>query len=198
MTSSNLSVPGRPRGVQRLAWLAFCTILPLAGCAASAGPQGPGQHPARPDRPAETTVAGAVTCASATLRIRAGREGDSQGAHGDVEFTNLGSRPCVLRGLPRVAILADGRLLAVRLVRAPNLSLSPVVLPSGRLDAADLVVYWANWCGRRQGPLSVRVTLPAGGVVTGPFNGPPDYNFVPDCIQRGHPSTVSVIGAYGP
>jgi hypothetical protein len=133
------------------------------------------------------------------LRIRAGREGENQGAHGDVELTNAGSRPCVLRGLPLVAILrADGRSLAVRLVRAPNLSLTPVVLPPGRLDAADLVVYWANWCGRRLGPLSVRVILPAGGVVTGPFNGPPDYNFVPDCIQRGQPSTVSVTEAYGP
>jgi hypothetical protein len=48
------------------------------------------------------------------------------------------------------------------------------------------------------GPLSVRVTLPAGGEVTGPFNGPPDYNFVPDCLSPGHASTVEVIDAYGP
>lgn len=133
------------------------------------------------------------------LRIRAGREGESEGAHGDIEFTNLGSRPCILRGLPRLAIVhADGKALPVRPVLAPNLSLNPVVLPSRLVDAADLVVYWADWCGRPPGPLSVRITLPAGGVVTGPFNGPPDYNLVPDCIQHGQPSTASVIDAYGP
>jgi Protein of unknown function (DUF4232) len=132
------------------------------------------------------------------LRIRAGRQGENEGADGDIEFTNVGSRSCVLRGLPRLTIVrADGESLPVRLARAASLSLSPVVLPAGKRDAADLVVYWANWCGRPPGPLSVRVTLPAGGVVTGPFNGPPDYNFVPDCIQRGQPSTISVIDAYG-
>jgi hypothetical protein len=134
------------------------------------------------------------------LQIRAGREGEEGGAHGDIEFTNVGSRPCVLRGVPRAAIVqADGKPLPVRLVRAPNLSLSPVVLAPGALDAADLVVFWANWCGRPPGPLSVRITLPAGGgVITGPFNGPPDYNFVPQCPGPGQPSTISVIDAYGP
>ena len=134
------------------------------------------------------------------LRIAAGREGESGGAHGDIEFTNVGSRPCVLRGLPRVAIVAaDGKPLPVRLVRAPNLSLSPAVLAPGTLNAADLVVFWANWCGRPPGPLSVWITLPAGGgVVTGPFNGPPDDNFVAECPGRGQPSTISVIVAYGP
>ncbi|HEY6311955.1 MAG TPA: DUF4232 domain-containing protein [Streptosporangiaceae bacterium] len=199
MTSRKLPGPGRPRSVPRLAWLAFCAVLPLAGCTASAGPASPGQHSAGPSRPASATVPAAIPCAAAVLRIRAGREGEEGGAHGDVEFTNAGLRPCVLGGLPRVAIVrADGGSLAVRLVRAPDLSLSPVVLPSGRLDAADLVIYWANWCGRPPGPLSVRVTLPAGGVVTGPFNGPPDYNFVPACLGPGQPSTVSVIDAYGP
>jgi hypothetical protein len=131
------------------------------------------------------------------LQISAGREGEMQGAHGDIEFTNVGSGPCILSGLPQVAIVqADGTSLPVQLVLAPDLSLSPVVLPSGRLDAADLVVFWANWCGPPPGPLSVRVTLATGGVVTGPFNGPPDYNFVPDCVGSGEPSTVSVTDAY--
>ncbi len=83
-------------------------------------------------------------------------------------------------------------------MRASDLSLSPVVLPAGIPDAADLVVFWANWCGRPPGPLSVRITLSAGGVVTGPFNGPPDYNLVPSCPRPGHPSTISVIDAYQP
>jgi hypothetical protein len=108
--------------------------------------------------------------------------------------------PCVLGGLPQAAIVqADGTPLPVGLVRAPNRSLRPAVLAPGTLNAADLVVFWANWCGRPPGPLSVRITLPAaGGVVTGPFNGPPDYNLVPECFSRGQPSTISVIDAYGP
>jgi hypothetical protein len=187
-----------------LASLAVLAVAMLAGCTRH-HPVSPArntvQPPAtkQPTRSASATVSATVRCASAVLRIRAGRQGENEGAHGDIEFTNVGSGPCVLRGLPQVAIVrADGRSLSVRLVRAANLSLSPVVLPSGRLDAADLVVYWANWCGRPPGPLSVRVTLAAGGVITGPFNGPPDYNFVPDCLQHGQPSTVSVIDAYGP
>jgi Domain of unknown function (DUF4232) len=132
------------------------------------------------------------------LRIRAGREGEEGGAHGDIEFTNTGSRPCALRGLPQLAIVqARGIPLPVRLIRAQDLSLSPVVLPPGALDAADLVVFWANWCGRPPGPLSVRVTLPAGGgLIAGPFNGPPDYKFVPQCTDSGQPSTISVTDAY--
>jgi Protein of unknown function (DUF4232) len=133
------------------------------------------------------------------LQIRAGRQGEMEGAHGDIEFTNVGSGPCVLRGVPQVAIVqADGTSLPVQQELAPDLSLSPVVLPSGQLNAADLVVFWANWCGPPPGPLSVRVTLATGGVVTGPFNGPPGYNFVPDCVGSGQPSTVSVTDAYAP
>ena len=134
------------------------------------------------------------------LQIRAGREGEGGGAHGDIEFTNAGSRPCVLRGLPRVAIVqAGGVSLPVRLVPAQDLSLRSVVLPPGALDAADLVVFWANWCGRLPGPLSVRVTLPAGGgQITGPFNGPPDYNFVPQCTDSGQASSISITEAYSP
>lgn len=189
---------GRSGRVPRLAWLAFCAVLALDGCTASSSSTSPGQHSAGPGT-ASATASAALPCAASVLRIRAGREGENQGAHGDVEFTDVGSRPCVLRGLPGVAIIQAGRgSLAVRLVRAPNLSLSPVVLPPGRLDAADLAVYWANWCGRPPGRLSIRVTLATGGVVTGPFDGPPDYNFVPDCTQHGQPSTVSVIDAYRP
>jgi hypothetical protein len=178
-------------------WLAVCAAVLLAGCAAPATAGG-GQHPAGSSRPASPAPA-AASCLTAVLRIRAGREGVNGGAHGDVEFTNAGSRPCELQGLPRLAIVrADGEPLPVRLVQAPNLFIRVVVLPPGRPDAADLVVYWANWCGRPPGRLSIRVTLPAGGVVTGAFNGPPDYNFVPGCRQHGQPSTISVIEAYGP
>jgi hypothetical protein len=76
--------------------------------------------------------------------------------------------------------------------------LSAAVLPASQPNAADLGVFWANWCGPAPGPLSVRVTLAAGGVVTGPFDGPPDYDYVPLCTGPGAPSTISVSRAYGP
>ena len=199
MTYLTRPVSGQPRSAPRLEVLALCASLALVGCSAADGPTNQGPQSAGPDRQASPTVSAVALCTSPMLRIKAGREGESQGAHGDIEFTNVGSRPCVLRGLPQVAIVAaNGKSLPVRLVRAPDLSLSPVVLPTGTLDAADLVVFWANWCGRPPGPLSVRITLSAGGVVTGPFNGPPDYNLVPGCPGPGHPSTISVIDAYGP
>ncbi|HEX4091061.1 MAG TPA: DUF4232 domain-containing protein [Trebonia sp.] len=101
-----------------------------------AGQSWPAASPAGPP-----TVSTAALCASPVLRIRAGREGESQGAHGDIEFTNVGSRPCELRGLPRVAIIAaNGKSLPLQLVRASNRSLSPVVLPAGRPDPSTISV----------------------------------------------------------
>jgi hypothetical protein len=95
-------------------------------------------------------------------------------------------------------VRANGTPLTVQLVRAPGVQLRPLALPPGRPGAADLVVFWTNWCGPGPGPLSVRVTLPAGGTVTGPFNGPPDHDYVPRCVSPGLPSTISVLDAYEP
>ena len=187
-----------------LASLAVLAVAMLAGCTShhpvsQARNTAPPPATKQPTRPTSATVSGTVRCASAVLRIRAGRQGENEGAHGDIEFTNVGSGPCALRGLPQVALArTGGKSLPVRQARAPDLSLRPVVLPPGRPGPADLVVVWANWCGPAPGPLSVRITLPGGGVVTGPFNGPPDYDFVPPCLAPGQPSTISVTDAYQP
>jgi hypothetical protein len=156
-----------------------------SGRSVTAGPLAASGHNPRP-------------CTAAMLRIRAGREGEGPGAHGDVEFTDVARAGCVLRGLPAVAIATSGgKLLRVALTRTAGVSEQKVVLAPGRADAADLVVFWSNWCGRAPGSLTVRVTLPAGGgTVAGPFDGPPDYDFVPPCLDSHSRSTVSVIGAY--
>jgi hypothetical protein len=189
MTFMNAAMIGRLPGHTRLSALALTAALGLAGCSVtSARLASPGQDSVKPSRPVGGAVPAVARCTSAMLRIQAGREG-----------VNVGSRPCILRGPPLVAILqSDGKPLPVRSMLGPNAALSPVLLRPGKLDAAGLVVYWANWCGRSPGPLSVRVTLQDGGVVTGSFNGPPDYNLVPPCLKRGQPSTISVIDAYGP
>jgi Protein of unknown function (DUF4232) len=116
-----------------------------------------------------------------TLRAVGGRQGEEGGAHGDVEFTNVGPRPCVLRGIPEVTIVrATGAPLAVRLLPPADPPLPPVVLMPRERHAALLGVYWSNWCGPSPGPLLLRITLPGnGGTLTSPFNGPPDYSYVP-------------------
>jgi hypothetical protein len=64
-------------------------------------------------------------------------------------------------------------------------------------DAALLTVYWTNWCGRRPGPLRLRITLPgSGGVLVVPFNGPPGYSYVPGCVSPGRASTIAVVSAH--
>jgi hypothetical protein len=50
-------VTGKRRSAPRLAWLAFCAALPLAGCAVSAGQAIRPDHSAGPSRPAVGVVA---------------------------------------------------------------------------------------------------------------------------------------------
>ena len=141
----------------------------------------------------------AAACAAGVLRILAGREGEEGGAHGDIEVTNAGARPCVLRGMPAVSILrASGKPLPVQQRPADGVTISPVTLPARGHGAVGLVVFWANWCGPRPGPLMLRIAIPGTGSVTGPFNGPPDYDYVPPCVDPGQPSRISVTSAYQP
>jgi Protein of unknown function (DUF4232) len=174
-------------------WLACCAVLAVTGCT------GPGTSPARPA--GSQTVPAATACAAAALRILAGREGEQGTAAGFIEFTNAGARPCMLRGMPAVSILrASGTPLPVRQVPGPTggVTIGPATLPARGRGAAELVVSWANWCGPRPGPLLVRIAIPGVGLVTGPFDGPPDYDYVPPCLAPGQPSEISVISAYQP
>jgi uncharacterized protein YceK len=52
------------------------------------------------------------------------------------------------------------------------------------------------WCSKSPRPLQIRLTLPTGGSVTGPFDGPPDYDLVPPCLVPGQPSKLGIIYAY--
>jgi hypothetical protein len=145
------------------------------------------------------TVAVAVAdarCRMSKLRLAGGREGENETAVGFIDFTNTGSRPCTLRGYPRLALIWHGRRLRVRDIRPRDLVLQAVMLAPGQAGAAQLVVQWGNWCGRRVRLLSIRITIPGTGTVTIPFNGPPDYDYTPQCVQPGHPSQLLVMQAY--
>ena len=166
--------------------------MALTGCA-TAIPAG-AQHTAT--RPARVTVATAARCTTSALHLAGGREGASETAVGFIEFTNTGSRPCALRGYPRMALIWHGQRLRVRDIRLRNLVLQDVVLASGKPDAAQVVVQWGNWCGRRVRQLSARVAIPGTGTVTMPFNGPPNGATTPRCVQPGQPSELLVMAAY--
>jgi len=118
-------------------------------------------------------------------------------ALGVIDITNTGRQPCTLHGVPQVEMLrSDGSALGVRQAR-PAGRARPLVLPPGKRLAA-LTVSWANWCHGSPGPLRLRITLPgAGGALVVPFDGPPNYNYVPRCTAPGHASTIAVLSPYG-
>ena len=118
-------------------------------------------------------------------------------AVGVIDITNTSRQPCTLRGVPQVEILrSDGSALGVRQARPADRA-RPLVLPPGKRLAA-LTVSWANWCHGSPGPLLLRITLPgAGGALVVPFDGPPNYNYVPRCTAPGHASTIAVLSPYG-
>jgi hypothetical protein len=173
--------------------LLTATLTTLTGCATAAPPGG--QHP--PTRSAAAAPATTTArCAIANLHLAGGREGANETAVGFVQFTNRGPLPCALRGYPEVALLWHGRRLAVRDIRPLDLMLQAVVLAPGHAGAAQLVIDWGNWCGRPVRRLSVKISIPGTGTATVPFNGPPDYDISPQCVQPGQPSQLRVIQAY--
>ena len=165
--------------------------LGLTGCGAamSLGPRVPTAAPAV-----------APLCTANNLSAQGGREGESMGAHVDILLRNTGAAACVLRGAPVAARLfrRDGSALPTTLATDPsNLVNKAVLLKQHGQNVADLVLYWGNWCGPAPGPLQIQVTLPDGrGTVAGALNGPPDYDYVPQCLQPTQPSTLQIVAAY--
>lgn len=162
-------------------------VAAVASCATPAAPRGL----------VASKPAGITLCHASDLRAMAGREGENQGAHGDILITNTGSAACLLRGVPAVRIVSSaGAGLAIAPLRPASGAGHPLVLPAGGHGAALATIYWSNWCGSRPGPLDLRLRLPGAGVLVLPFDGPPGYAYVPACVRRGKPSTVLVISAY--
>ena len=128
-------------------------------------------------------------CASDSLSAHAGQPFLAEQVGNEI-LTDTGRAPCVLAGVPSVALLSqNGSSIAVKSVDAADRTVNSVTLqPNG---AAALAVYWANWCGPDLGPLKIRIYLPAGeGILSGPYQGNSK------CINSSIPSTVTVIDAY--
>jgi hypothetical protein len=135
------------------------------------------------------------------LRARGGRQGGGFGtAHADVEFTNLGTTPCMLSGAPTVSVVrSDGSTLPIQSGSASTMTFAAVVLPPDLPNAASLTLSWSNWCGTAPGSLILKILLPAGaGTVTAPFKGPPDYDYLSACQSAAEPSLIEILSAYTP
>jgi len=172
--------------------LSATVLIALTGCAtaASAGVQHTVTHPRT------VAAATAIRCTTKVLRLAGGREGASETAIGFIEFTNTGQRRCTLRGYPHVTLIWHRRALPVRDIRPRDLVVRAVVLAPGKRDAGQLMLSWVNWCGHGVHKLSVRIAIPGTGTVTIPFNGPPESDAIPGCIQQGKPSQLRVESAY--
>lgn len=139
-------------------------------------------------------------CVAKDLSAHGGREGENMGAHMDVLLSNEGSAACVLKGLPTAVRLVheEGSVVNTKLTIDPSrLVQAPVLLKPHAQNAGDLVLYWNNWCGPAPGPLQIQITLPGGrGTVSASVNGPPGYDYVPQCLQPKQASTLQILAAY--
>lgn len=146
--------------------------------------------------PPETTTTS--KCSASQLSVHGGRQGGggAGGANGSIVLTNTSDRACILSGMPSVRLLtANGNALAIT-TRPPEggASRAVVVTPSA---SALLIVDWSNWCGALPGPLDVEIALSGKTEsVSGPFNGPPAYDYVPACNNATYSSSLSVVIAY--
>lgn len=162
--------------------LLFASWLVMAGCSSS------------------STTSGNVSagCTASQLSAKGGRQGGGfQTAHGDVELKSIAPPDCFLGEVPSKISLtrSDGKALDVRYEPGKASGQRLLLSPSG---VADLIVSWANWCGSSPGPLWIRISLPNGdGVIDAPFDGPPDYDYVPGCSNRSQPSTLQFLGYAG-
>jgi hypothetical protein len=176
-------------GGMKCAWLAGVAAgVVVSACSSSLVTR---SHSASNPRPARSA---ASTCVAQSLRVQGGRLGGGAPgvAHGDVRVTNIAASPCVIDAPTSVALLTANRTpLAVKFKHATT-SLRPLTISPG--EAAWLRLSWTNWCRDNPGPLTIAIGGAAqGGPISGPFNGPPDYDFVPGCVTSKARSTVQLV-----
>ena len=146
---------------------------------------------------------GTQTCAPSDLTATAGWQGATGQMVGWLTLTNVGQRPCVVDGSPRLIQLRAGDAILDAVTykagkdAGPGNSTGvagPVLLRPG--DQAGAFLLWTNW-GPAMIPAvsAVRVTLPTGGspIVAGPYPPGPGYFGTPRCDQ---PMMGSTFTAY--
>jgi hypothetical protein len=144
-----------------------------------------------------TAVASTITsCLSSQLNVMGGRQGEATTAAGLLEFVNISAKPCRLLGVPRLQLAKPFGLLLTPISYGPpsEAMTSAVLSPTSE---AELMTNWSNWCGVRPSSLNIKITLPGGvGSLVAPFDGPPNYNMVPQCINKKWGSKFLIVGGY--
>ena len=145
------------------------------------------------------TAAGASTipaCRSNQLNAVGGRQGESTTAVGNLVIVNVTAKSCSLKGEPSLLLLEPSGLALPQIIYGPlKEPMIPVVLPPK--GETELITNWANWCHSPPGALKIRLTLPgSAGSLIAPFDGPPDYNYVPGCINKSSASVFTIAGGY--
>jgi hypothetical protein len=106
-------------------------------------------------------AASAASCRASRLKLGVALQGATGSLAGVARLVNAGDRTCTLEGRPRVALeRSDGSPLLVR-VLASRPAYPPVELRPG--DAAEVGLFWSNWCGGAARGLRLRLALPHGG-----------------------------------
>ena len=124
--------------------------------------------------------------------MHGGRQGGGFGtALGSVQLTNVGTGSCVLSGLPGVVLASsNGVALSTSTVAPQSPRTNPLVVGPGGTGEFDFD--WSNWCGPPPGPLDIEVTVAGANTArSGPFDGPPAYDYVPVCENSLQPSTLT-------
>jgi hypothetical protein len=180
----------RRRTGERIAlWCLAPGVLGLSACSAAAT-QPSASRSSRTTLPPTTLSA----CATSGLAIFGGRQsgGFVGNAQGTVVVTNTSSSACKLEASPTIGLVGTEGILPVQQV--PGVSLSPVTLAPGA--SASFTIDWANWCQSDPGTTQISLGFPDGSSVRGPFDGPPNSNFVPGCLNATQASTVSLVRGY--
>lgn len=145
--------------------------------------------------------AGVAPCLGAALRGVANWQGATGSLLGALTITNRGARPCDLRGRALVLLMTTrGVILPVaqrvgaagHATQGGSIGVSSVVEPRQRVR---VLLQWANWCGRRTGPLTLIFALPGGlggfAVALRDGMGRP-VRTVPRCDTPSSPSELRV------
>jgi hypothetical protein len=144
----------------------------------------------------ETTPPVAPPCPAEALRGQIVFQGAAGTREGVVSLINDGPAGCALAGQPTVALLdGAGAPLTVEVSSTSAVTADTVtavaLAPGG---AARVALRWSNWCGPAPGPVTVALTLPAGGTLRAPAvddQGRP-VDPAPPCLGPGQPSRLAV------
>ena len=144
-----------------------------------------------------TAVASTIPlCSSSQLNVIGGRQGEATTAAGLLVIVNISAKPCRLSGAPRLQLVKPSGLALTPIKYGPpsETITSAVLSPT---SYAELITNWSNWCQNQPSSLNIKITLPDGkGSLVAPFDGPPNYNFVPLCINKSSGSQFVIVGGY--